>query len=278
MSQGIHNVKDIVGDAIKNSRLLKQGLIKGNWPKIIGNDLGRKTFVGGVKDRTMYVYTENPVLLHQLSFLKDEFIAKTNDFLGMPYIKNIQFKVKKREISDYFKDEEDDDFDIDQVKLGSFYKETIEENVKDIEDDEIKNRIRKLMELSKKKEKYLLQEGNKKCKICGIIFSGSKNICINCYNEDRKNRISQVFEEVKKNPYIQYEELKRILPDLRESELIDFKEKIKEKVKTLMYKEINNDNERNFRYYARIYYILETGLKDSYEIERLINYQLLQFE
>lgn len=278
MSQGIHDVKDIVGDAIKNSRLLKQGLIKGNWPKIIGNDLGRKTFVGGVKDRTMYVYTENPVLLHQLSFLKDEFIAKTNDFLGMPYIKTIQFKVKKREISDYFKDEEDDDFDIDQVKLGSFYKETIEENVKDIEDDEIKNRIRKLMELSKKKEKYLLQEGNKKCKICGIIFSGSKNICINCYNEDRKNRISQVFEEVKKNPYIQYEELKRILPDLRESELIDFKEKIKEKVKTLMYKEINNDNERNFRYYARIYYILETGLKDSYEIERLINYQLLQFE
>lgn len=278
MSQGIHNVKDIVGDAIKNSRLLKQGLIKGNWPKIIGNDLGRKTFVGGVKDRVMYVYTENPVLLHQLSFLKDEFIAKTNDFLGMPYIKNIQFKVKKREISDYFKDEEDDDFDIDQVKLGSFYKETIEENVKDIEDDEIKNRIRKLMELSKKKEKYLLQEGNKKCKICGIIFSGSKNICINCYNEDRKNRISQVFEEVKKNPYIQYEELKRILPDLRESELIDFKEKIKEKVKTLMYKEINNDNERNFRYYARIYYILETGLKDSYEIEKLINYQLLQFE
>lgn len=278
MSQGIHNVKDIVGDAIKNSRLLKQGLIKGNWPKIIGNDLGRKTFVGGVKDRVMYIYTENPVLLHQLSFLKDEFIAKTNDFLGMPYIKNIQFKVKKREISDYFKDEEDDDFDIDQVKLGSFYKETIEENVKDIEDDEIKNRIRKLMELSKKKEKYLLQEGNKKCKICGIIFSGSKNICINCYNEDRKNRISQVFEEVKKNPYIQYEELKRILPDLRESELIDFKEKIKEKVKTLMYKEINNDNERNFRYYARIYYILETGLKDSYEIERLINYQLLQFE
>jgi hypothetical protein len=278
IAQGIHNVKDIVGDAIKNSRLLKQGLIKGNWPKIIGNDLGRKTFVGGVKDRTMYVYTENPVLLHQLSFLKEEFIEKTNEFLGMPYIKNIQFKVKKREISDYFKDEEDDDFDIDQVKLGSFYKETIEENVKDIEDDEIKNRIRKLMELSKKKEKYLLQEGNKKCKICGIIFSGSKNICINCYNEDRKNRISQVFEEVKKNPYIQYEELKRILPDLRESELIDFKEKIKEKVKTLMYKEINNDNERNFRYYARIYYILETGLKDSYEIEKLINYQLLQFE
>lgn len=278
MSQGIHNVKDIVGDAIKNSRLLKQGLIKGNWPKIIGNDLGRKTFVGGVKDRVMYVYTENPVLLHQLSFLKEEFIQKTNDFLGMPYIKNIQFKVKKREISDYFKDEEEEDFDIDQIKLGSFYKETIEENVKDIEDNEIKNRIRKLMELSKKKEKYLLQEGNKKCKICGIIFSGSKNICINCYNEDRKNRISQVFEEVKKNPYIHYEELKKILPDLRESELIDIKEKIKEKVKTLMYKEINNDNERNFRYYARIYYILETGLKDSYEIEKLINYQLLQFE
>ena len=45
-----------------------------------------------------------------------------------------------------------------------------------------------------------------------------------------------------------------------------------------MYKEINKDNEDEFRYYARIYFILETGIKDKFEIDRLINYQLLQFE
>jgi len=278
LNQGIHSVKDIVSDAVKSSRLLKQGLIKGNWEQIVGKDLGRKTFVGGVKERILYIYTENPVMLHQLSFLKAEFLEKTNEFLGMPYIKDINFKVKKREISDYFREEEEEDFSLDEIKLNSSYKEVIEENTKVIENPEIKNRIQKLMELSKKKEKYLLQEGNKKCKNCGIIFSGPKNLCINCYNEDRKERIAQVFDEIKKNPYVGINELKNVLPDLRESELSDFKSKIKEKVKILMYKEINNDNEKNFRYYARIYYILETGSKDKWEIDKLINYQLLQFE
>lgn len=278
LSQGIHNVKDIVGDAIKSSRLLKQGLIKGNWEKIVGTDYGRKTFVGGIKDRILYVYVESPVMLHQLSFLKKDFIDKTNEFLGMPYIKEIIFKVKKREISDYFKEEEEDEFDIDNIKLSGSYKSFIDEQTNDIEDFEIKNRIKKIMELSKKKEKYLLQEGNKKCKNCGIIFSGSENLCINCYNKYRKDRISEIFEAIKENPYISVNELKKILPDLRENEFLDYKAKIKEKVKTLMYKEINDDDEESYRYYARIYFILETGSRDRDEILRLINYQLLQFE
>ena len=91
MSQGIHNVKDIVGDALKSSRLLKQGIIKGNWEKIVGKDLGRKTYVVGVKDRVLYVNTENPVMLHQLSFMKGTMLEEVNKFLEMEYIKDIMF-------------------------------------------------------------------------------------------------------------------------------------------------------------------------------------------
>lgn len=279
MNQGIHNVKDIVNDAMKSSRLLKQGLIKGNWEKIVGRDMGRKTYVGSIKERNLYVYTENPVLLHQLTFVKEDFLNKVNDFLGIPYVKNIYFKVKKREISDIFNEEtEEDEFNPNDIKLSKDYEEFIEEETEVIEDEFIKNRIKKLMELSKKKEKYLLQEGNKKCRNCGIIYNGSEEFCINCYNELRKEKIGKIFEEIKKNPYVEIKELKKFLPDLRESELDDIKAKIKEKVKILMYKEINKDNEKTFRYYARIYFILETGSKDKYEIEKLINYQLLQFE
>ena len=102
MSQGIHNVKDIVGDALKSSRLLKQGIIKGNWEKIVGKDLGRKTYVAGVKDRVLYVNTENPVMLHQLSFMKGTMLEEVNKFLEMEYIKDIMFRVKKREVEDFF--------------------------------------------------------------------------------------------------------------------------------------------------------------------------------
>ena len=279
MSQGIHNVKDIVGDALKSSRLLKQGIIKGNWEQIVGKDLGRKTYVAGVKERVLYVNTENPVMLHQLSFVKGSMLEEVNKFLGMDYIKDIMFRVKKREVEDFFYDEvEEERFEPNQIKLNSSYKDFIDDETSVIENVEIRNRIKKIMELSKKKEKFLLDEGNKKCKNCGVIFSGSGKICINCYNEQRKSKIAEIYEEIKDNPYLVYKDILKILPDLREEEYEDIRAKIKERVKVLMYKEINKDNEEEFRYYARIYFILETGIKDKFEIDRLINYQLLQFE
>ena len=91
-------------------------------------------------------------------------------------------------------------------------------------------------------------------------------------------KVLEIYEEIKDNPYLVYKDILKILPDLREEEYEDIRVKIKERVKILMYKEINKDNEDEFRYYARIYFILETGIKDKFEIDRLINYQLLQFE
>ena len=218
-------------------------------------------------------------MLHQLSFMKGTMLEEVNKFLEMEYIKDIMFRVKKREVEDFFDEEtEEDNFEPSQIKLNSSYKEFIEDETSVIEDSEIRNRIKKIMELSKKKEKFLLDEGNKKCKNCGVIFSGSGKICINCYNEHRKNKIAEIYEEIKDNPYLVYKDILKILPDLREEEYEDIRSKIKERVKFLMYKEINKDNEEEFRYYARIYFILETGIKDKFEIERLINYQLLQIE
>lgn len=279
MNQKIYNVKDIVNNALKGSRLLKQGLIKGNWEKIIGSELGRKTFVDKIKDNVLYVNTENPVILHQLSFLKEDIIEKVNNFLEINYIKNIFFKVRKREINDiFFYKEEEININIDDIILENQDKILIEETIKNIEDVEIRKKIKKIMELSKKKEKYLLGEGNKKCVYCGALFNSSRKICINCYNEERKEKIGKIFQLIKMNPYVAYKELNNFLPDLREDEYEDIKSKIKEKVKVLMYREINRDDEEKFRYYAKIYFILETGLKDKNDIERLINSQLLQFE
>lgn len=279
MDRSSHSVKEIVNNALKGSRLLKQGIIKGNWEKIIGPELGRRTYVDSMKERILYINTENPVMLHQLSFIKGDIIEKVNSFLGIDYVKEVFFKVKKREVQDIFSEEqEEDEFDPNEIKISESYKNVINDATKDIEDIDIKNKIKKIMELSKKKEKFLLNEGNKKCVICGIIFSGKSRMCINCYNERRKEKISEIYEYIKKHPYANFKEINKILPELEECEYEDIKTKIKEKFKINMYKEINKDNEDGFRYYARIYFILETGIKEKFEIERLVNSQLLQFE
>ena len=46
-----------IENALKNSKLLKQGIVKGNWEKIVGKDLGRKTYVSEIRNGVLIIKT-----------------------------------------------------------------------------------------------------------------------------------------------------------------------------------------------------------------------------
>ena len=59
-------------------------------------------------------------MLHQLSFLKESIKSSVNDFLGIDYIIDIQYKVRKRNIEDIFENEgEEEEFDPKKIKLDN---------------------------------------------------------------------------------------------------------------------------------------------------------------
>lgn len=116
------SVNSIVNDALKKSRLLKQGMIQGNWSKIVGKELAKKSYVAMLKNSVLIVYTENSVWLQQFNFMKKDLICRINEYLKMDYISDIQFKVSKMNIEDYFKEvEEEKEFHPEEV-FGTWFR------------------------------------------------------------------------------------------------------------------------------------------------------------
>jgi hypothetical protein len=132
---------------------------------------------------------------------------------------------------------------------------------------------------SKKREKFLLEEGNSKCIDCGVIFKGTdKTRCVSCENKLRKMKRELIYDLVKTNPHISYQEVKIVLKDLRIEEFDDIKLKIKERYYKEMHDFINKDKTEDYKEHERIYFSLETGIRDNSEIEFLVNNYLLRIE
>lgn len=157
--------------------------------------------------------------------------------------------------------------------------EKAEEVVAEIEDEEIRNRIKKLMILSKKREKFLLEEeGNKKCIDCGVIFKGKGIRCTVCENKLRKMKLELIYNIISSNPQARYEDVKPVLKDFRETEFEDIRENIKKRAYRLMHKALNMDDMDKYREYARIFFVLETGISEEKEIDFMIKQYLERLE
>lgn len=273
------NVKEIIDDAVKKSRKLKEGLIQGNWSSIIGEDLSKKSYVSALKEQVLFVHVENSVWLQQFSFMKQDIIKKVNAYLNLDYVKDVQLRISKMKIEEYFKEVEDEvKFEPDKIVLDANIEKESEEIIHDINDNVIKEKIKKLLILSKKKEKFLLDRGSQKCIDCGIIFKGSQVRCTVCENKLRKQKLELIYSIIKSNLNIPFEGVKPVLKDFRESEFKDMKQEIKEKYKRLMHKAINDEEMELFEEYAKKYFTLEIEKDDIDEINRLIRSYLENLE
>ena len=85
MDKNLVDVRDLMEAAITKSRLLKEGILKSEWDKIVG-ELSKKSFVIFLKQGKLFVGVENSIWIQQMNFQKQSIIKKTNEFLGGDYI------------------------------------------------------------------------------------------------------------------------------------------------------------------------------------------------
>ena len=118
MVKNLVDVSDLMEVAITKSRLLKEGILKSEWDKIVG-ELSKKSFVIFLKQGKLFVGVENSIWIQQMNFQKQSIIKKTNEFLGGNYVSEIIFKIGKKDTKDYFLDEKerDDSIDLNSVTL-----------------------------------------------------------------------------------------------------------------------------------------------------------------
>jgi predicted nucleic acid-binding Zn ribbon protein len=79
------NLKDVLLAALKNKLSSSDYLalmLYERWESICGKDISKKTKPKALYKNVLTVSVDNPVLIFELGFIKEEFIKKINDFFS----------------------------------------------------------------------------------------------------------------------------------------------------------------------------------------------------
>lgn len=174
----IINVKDMINEGIKKSKVLREALIKAYWKEIVGK-LHKKSEVINIKNETLFVRVDGSANLHFMAMKKTEYIESIKKLLNGNYILNINYRVGKINLNSKIENE------ILEQKNNKYFK-----NI-DFSRYSLEERIKMLSEAAKKREFFLLDKGYKKCLKCKNLFLGKELICPKCRGEKEKTVINK---------------------------------------------------------------------------------------
>jgi len=80
------------------ARELREHRILARWRDIVGESLAERTFPDGLERGVLWVRVKNSSWLHQLSFLRDDLVARLGRELGdPPLVREVRFHIGPRE-------------------------------------------------------------------------------------------------------------------------------------------------------------------------------------
>ncbi|RUA07233.1 MAG: hypothetical protein DSY38_03070 [Fusobacteria bacterium] len=270
MTKNLVDVKDLIDAGITKSRPLKEGILKSEWDKIVG-DLSKKSFVLFLKDKKVFVGVENSIWIQQLNFQKKEIIKKINELFGEEYVKDLIFKIGRKNTEDYFLEDNEEiheeEIDLDTVKLTEEEYIKIEKELEEIEDKEIKKRTKDILEKSYKRKKYLKLHGYRKCQ-CGIYYSSEEPKCAICINKEVLKLEETLMKAFKNKKLLNYLQAKEKFKNLTEKEYERIKIKKLSKIKKNIDIYIKSKNLDKALELSKLYLTIDLGNTDKDYIDK----------
>jgi hypothetical protein len=268
MDKNLVDVSALMETAITKSRLLKEGILKSEWDKIVG-ELSKKSFVIFLKNGKLFVGVENSIWIQQMNFQKQSIIKKTNEFLGGDYVSELIFKIGKKDTKDYFleKKETEDPIDLDSISLTDEEYLQMEEELKEIKDVLIKKKTKVVLEKSYKRKKYLKLHGYKQCK-CGIYYSSTEPMCAICMNKEVLKLEETLMRAFKEGKMLKYSQAVRVIESLTEKEYDRIKLKKLSKIKKNIDIYLKNKKDDLAFDLSKLYFAIDLGGLENEYIER----------
>ena len=187
------------------------------WKEIAGDLAGQITPIK-IRQKTLVIYADNPIIKDTMKFLASNLIKKINETVGCgeKIIEKLSFgktfekpeeipeeivnpKIKKIPSSEDFK----------KINLTDEEIAACEKKVSDIEDKEQRTDLLKTFLARAKLRKWRLKNGWHKCKICGELCEPDEIICDFCkFNEreEMRKKIRRIFFDL---PWKNFPEVQR---------------------------------------------------------------------
>jgi hypothetical protein len=148
--QSIHSILERTLKSLEIDVPLKTYSIVGAWNEIVGESVAGHSQPRSIRNQILFIDVAHPTWMQQLQFLKPTLLDQVNAFLGEPLIRDIRFKLGKVSPPDPAppKNLLMEDELLDQGTL-----DRIENHLKEIDDEEVKMRLRTILIKSAKLER-----------------------------------------------------------------------------------------------------------------------------
>jgi hypothetical protein len=191
MDEHLSNLNSSISKFLKqfNVRGIKQNLlIVQIWDEMVGELVSKNTNPLNFSAGVIYVEISNSAWANEMSFLKEDIIAKYNERFRKQLVKEIRFIIKRNDRNvppvkiKSEKSDQKEQKNKNRVvqKLSAEDNKLIEEKTNELEDEELKYILKKFLEGSRKRELSHLEQGWKKCKMCKCLHKEKENLCLPC--------------------------------------------------------------------------------------------------
>lgn len=135
------HVRSVLNKALKDLEIdvpLKVYSVITAWKEIVGENIASQSQPCLIRNKILFVEVSHSTWIQQLQFLKPKILEKIKDFLGESLIEDIRFRLGKISPLPSYKEKRED------VKIDSEILNQIEELLRKIDDEEIKNLLRNI--------------------------------------------------------------------------------------------------------------------------------------
>lgn len=144
---------DRIGEVIKRAvtkpgtvRKIKEYSIVAAWPQIVGQKLASNSYPVKIRNGIVIVVAKDNMWATEIRYMSALIIKKLNDFLNEELIKDIKFSTYipfDPGMAVLYKDESKNE--TGSIELSDEQKQMIDSSLKWIEDEELRNRMQKLL-------------------------------------------------------------------------------------------------------------------------------------
>ena len=198
--------------SLKAEKAVKLHRLKTAWLSAVGPFMGTQTEPTKIQGDTLFLIVSSPawaqevklqqrlILRNLAKTLKDTPPKKITCWVGQPHTRS------EKSVTEPSQDESEfvpwKDFPIPAQR-----EQGIEETVSSLEDETMREKLRKLLQLAVRRELYLLEEGQLPCPICGNFREAEFEFCPSCLREKEERFERSVLRLLAAKPWLSAEDV-----------------------------------------------------------------------
>lgn len=198
--------------SLKADKAVRLHRLKSAWLKAVGTFMGTQTEPVKIQKDILFLVVSSPAWAQEIKLqqrlilknlakaLQEKPLHKIVCWVGQPHTRQESTKTEVAK-------DESDFVPWKDVPIPADREAAIEETVSSLDDDGMREKLRKLLQLSVRREIYLVAQGQLPCPICGNFRPPEEDLCRDCRRERKERFERSVMRLLVSKPWLSAEDI-----------------------------------------------------------------------